>query len=53
MFDYIFSDGEAQDTIEAVRQREEVLEFIKTNFSIKKGNLYISKTIDFAVVQKN
>ena len=52
MFDYIFSDGEAQDTIEAVRQRKKVIEFIKNNFSVIKGNLYFNKTIDFAVVQK-
>ncbi len=52
LFDYILSDGEAQDTAEAVKQRKEVLRFIEQNFKLIKGNLFIDKTIDLAVVQK-
>ena len=52
LFDYILSDGHAQDTIEAVKQRDQVLSFIKQNFDLKKGELTNNQTINFAVVQK-
>ncbi len=52
LFDYILSDGHAQDTIEAVKQRDQVLSFIKQNFDLKKGELTSNQTINFAVVQK-
>ncbi len=52
IFDYILSDGNSQDTIEAVEQRNDVLEFMEKNFNLIKGNLYKDKTINFAVIQK-
>ena len=52
LFDYILSDGNAQDTIEAVKQRDQVLNFINQNFDLKKGKLTNNQTINFAVVQK-
>ena len=52
IFDYFLSDGKTQDTIEAVEQRKDVLDFMKDNFRLVKGNLNEEKTINFAVIQK-
>jgi SAM-dependent methyltransferase len=52
IFDYFLSDGKTQDTIEAVEQRKDVLDFMKNNFNLVKGNLDEEKTINFAVIQK-
>ena len=52
LFDYILSNGEHQDTIEAVKQRQDVLSFIEKNFELIKGKLSRESTINFAVVKK-
>ncbi len=52
IFDYILSEGKFQDTVEAVEQRENVLDFMEKNFNVVKGNLFKKKTINFAVIQK-
>jgi hypothetical protein len=52
LFDFILSDGEGQDTKEAIDQRKRVLEFIEKNFNLIDGNLSVNKSIEFCVVQK-
>lgn len=52
LFDFILSDGEGQDTKEAIDHRKRVLEFIEKNFNLIDGNLSVNESIEFCVVQK-
>jgi 2-polyprenyl-3-methyl-5-hydroxy-6-metoxy-1,4-benzoquinol methylase len=53
IFDFIMSDGHGQDTIAAVKKRNEIIEFILSNFSVVKGKISAYQNISFAVVKKN
>ena len=52
-FDYHADDADGQDTIEAVEQKKDVLDFIAANFSILKGSLDYENTMDITIARKN
>jgi len=52
-FDYHADDADGQDTIEAVEQKKEVLDFLSDNFSIIKGSLDYENTMDITIARKN
>ena len=52
-FDYHADDADGQDTIEAVEQKKDVLDFISANFSVIKGSIDYDNTMDITVVKKN
>jgi 2-polyprenyl-3-methyl-5-hydroxy-6-metoxy-1,4-benzoquinol methylase len=51
IFDYILSEGTGLDTIEAVKQREVVLDYILHNFTVLKGNIDKSKSMGTTVIK--
>jgi len=54
VFDYIKSEGEGLDTQGSVEQRLEVLRFIKDNFEILEGDIYLDgRNIGTTIVRKN
>lgn len=53
IFDFIAGDGDGQDTIEAVEQRSEILEFIDRNFNWVQKVEDSDGSILFAAVTKN
>jgi hypothetical protein len=52
-FDYHADDADGQDTIEAVEQKKDVLDFLSDNFSIIKGSLDYENTMDITIARKN
>lgn len=52
IFDYILGEGTGLDTVESLKQREEVLKFIKYYFDIVEGELSLDKSMSRTVVQK-
>lgn len=49
IFDYILSDGKNQDTIEAIDQRVDVLNYIKENFVVLEGDLLEDQSMGHTV----
>ena len=52
IFDYILGDGDGQDTIAAVIQRPEVLDYIKANFKLIEGKFSINESMGTTVCRK-
>lgn len=52
IFDYIKSSGEGLNTMEAVREREEVLDFISKNFKVIYGNINIKRQAGLTMAKK-
>lgn len=52
IFDFILSKGEGLDTIEALEQREKVIDFVEKNFEIITGKLYSDRSVGITVVKK-
>ena len=52
-FDYHADDAHGQDTIEAVEQKKDVLDFISLNYSILKGSLDYENIMEITVARKN
>jgi ubiquinone/menaquinone biosynthesis C-methylase UbiE len=52
VFDYIKSSGEGLDTMQAVRQRESVLDFISENFKPIYGRITKEKTMGLTIIKK-
>ncbi len=52
LFDYIKSSGEGLDTMQAVRQRESVLDFINENFKVIYGRITKEKSMGLTIVKK-
>ncbi|MAS50904.1 MAG: hypothetical protein CL712_03135 [Chloroflexi bacterium] len=52
-FDYHADDGDGQDTIEAIEQKKDVLDYISNNYSIIKGSIDYENTMGITVVKKN
>jgi len=52
IFDYFKSAGEAWDTEHAVREREQVLEFVSAHFNILQGGISKAETGNLTVAQK-
>jgi hypothetical protein len=50
--DYIKGDGDGHDTIQAVEQRNDVLDYVDKHFSLLHGNLCSSESIGLTVVKK-
>ena len=51
IFDYVLSDGDGQDTVESVRDRESVLELIDGRTTLLKGSINYENSMDLTVVQ--
>ncbi len=51
-FDYIISSGEGLDTMQSVRQRESVLDFIKENFKPIYGKITKEKSMGLTIIKK-
>lgn len=51
-FDYHADDAHGQDTIEAVDQKKDVLDFISKNFEILKGNIDYKNIMEITVARK-
>jgi len=51
-FDFIKSSGEGLDTMQAVRQRESVLDFISENFKPIYGRITKEKTMGLTIIKK-
>lgn len=51
-FDYIKGDGEGHDTFQAVKQRNEVLEFICKHFTLLTGKIDKSESTKLTIVRK-
>lgn len=52
IFDFILSEGTGLDTVEALEQREKVINFIEKNFEITSGKLYNDRSIGTTVAKK-
>ena len=52
IFDYILGDGDGQDTIEAVTQREAVLDYIQKEYNILEGKIQKEKSMGKTVCRK-
>ncbi|MBI5728515.1 MAG: class I SAM-dependent methyltransferase [Candidatus Magasanikbacteria bacterium] len=52
MFDYFLGDGEGLDTIEAVEQRGAVLDYLKANYTMVRGELKYKESMGRTVIQK-
>lgn len=52
IFDYILGDGDGQDTIEAVTQRGNVLDYIKAKYEILEGELLEDQSMGTIVCRK-
>ena len=52
IFDYILGDGDGQDTIEAVTQRGNVLDYIKAKYEILEGELLEDQSMGRTVCRK-
>ncbi|MFA4826216.1 MAG: class I SAM-dependent methyltransferase [Methanoregula sp.] len=52
IFDFVKSEGKGLDTIEALRQRKEVLDFINSNYSLISGKFYFEKSMGTTIVKK-
>jgi len=52
LFDYIKSSGHGLDTIEAVRERENVLDFINENFKVIYGRITKEKSMGLTIIKK-
>ena len=53
VFDYILGDGGGLDTVESVKQRKSVLEFIENNYQLKSGEIKYDNSMGPTVVQKS
>jgi 2-polyprenyl-3-methyl-5-hydroxy-6-metoxy-1,4-benzoquinol methylase len=51
-FDYIKGDGGGLDTRHAIRERGDVIDFIKNNFVVLRGSLEKEKSMGLTVVKK-
>ncbi len=51
-FDYIKGDGGGLDTEHAIRERDDVLDFIESNFVVLRGSLEKEKSMGLIVVRK-
>ncbi len=52
IFDYIKSEGEGLDTMSAVRQRNDVLDYIRGNFEVSFGTISKDTSTGLTVVRK-
>lgn len=52
IFDYIKSEGGGLDSVQSVREREQVLEFIEGNFELIKGKIDKHNSMGSTVVRK-
>jgi len=52
IFDYILGDGDGQDTLAAIRERPEVLNFIKENYELIDGKFLNNKSMGTTVCRK-
>lgn len=52
IFDYILGDGDGQDTIEAVTQRGDVLDFINKNYDLLAGKIEKENSMGKTVCRK-
>jgi len=52
IFDYIKSDGDGLDTMQGIRERNDVLKFIEQNFTILSGKINYDKTTGTTVIRK-
>ena len=52
IFDYIQSEGTGLDTVESVRQRSAVLQYISSHFNVIYGKINFDKSMGTTVVQK-
>lgn len=51
-FDYILSEGKGLDTVESVKQRKSVLEFINSNYKVVSGEIKFDQSMGTTIVQK-
>jgi 2-polyprenyl-3-methyl-5-hydroxy-6-metoxy-1,4-benzoquinol methylase len=52
IFDYIKAEGQGLDTLESVRERKFVLEFIETNFEVLFGKINYENSCSTTIVEK-
>lgn len=52
VFDYILGDGDGQDTLAAINQRKEVLDYINDKFTILSGAINYSESMGTTVCHK-
>ena len=52
IFNYIKSEGHGLDTIQSVRERAQVLEFIDNNFKLVSGRIDKQNSMDTTIVMK-
>jgi len=52
IFDYILGDGDGQDTIEAVEQRNVVIDYIDANYDVLEGELLKDQSMGATVCRK-
>ena len=52
IFDYIMTDGEGLDTKNSLDQKKKVIEYIKENYKIIKGDLNTNKSIKASIAKK-
>jgi len=52
LFDYVLGDGNGLDTLQAVKERSCVLDYIAKHFYIRYGKLHHDKSVSLVVAQK-
>ena len=51
-FDYILGDGDGQDTLEAISQRPDVINFIRDNFELIDGEYLYDQSMGITICKK-
>lgn len=52
IFDYILGDGDGQDTLAAINQRKEVLDYIGKKYTVLSGDLNYKESMGTTVCRK-